>query len=133
LMLEHARVEYERVRTGRQLGINSDLEFQAKETVYKAAQLDYDEAVLAAAGARQQITVGSATKYSSGGKTHAAVTLSFRGSSATKETSALQGWLSTIHDVTVSLMSESGVVISLPYEMRIPTLHDGETRTETFV
>jgi hypothetical protein len=133
LMLEHSRVEYERMRKGRELGINSDLEFQAKETAYKTAQLDYDEEVLAAAGAQQQVTVLSASKHSRDGKTYAEVKLSFGGSDALKNTLSLKTWLSTIHNVTVSLMSEAGVVISLPYVAHLSSLSDGETRTVTFV
>ena len=89
--------------------------------------------MLAAAGAQQQITVRSATKYSREGKTYAALTLSFRSSRALAEGSDVQNWLSTIHNITVSLMSEAGVIISMPYEAHLPSMRDGETRAVTFV
>jgi hypothetical protein len=133
LLLDHARVEYERTRKGRQLGINSDLELEEKETAYKAAQIDYDDAVIADLGTQQQITIRSATKYSRDGKTYAAVTLFFRSGDGAKDVPALQSRLSTIHNVTMSLMSEAGVVISMPYEAHLPSLHNGETQTVTFV
>jgi hypothetical protein len=133
LALEHAKAEYERAQAGRNSGILSDLAFRAQETAYRQAELDYEQAVLLATGAEQRVSVDSAVKTrASDGRTFVSVRLSYRLREHVTAGSGLHAALARIESLTVSLQSENGVVISVPYEARLYDFKDGETRTARF-
>ncbi len=134
LTFEHAKAEYDRARAARDQGVVSDATFRAQETAYRAAELDYEQAVLVATGAQQHITVESAVKSrSADGKTYIAVTLSYRIAGQLPDVGVLKDSLARIDNVTVSLLSENGVVVSLPYEAHLYDLRSGQTRVVKFV
>jgi hypothetical protein len=133
LALEHAKAEYERAQAGRNSGILSDLSFRAQETAYRQAELDYEQAVLLATGAEQRVAVDSAVKTrSADGRTYVTVRLSYNLREHVTAGSSLHAALARIESLTVSLLSENGVVISLPYETRLNDFRDGETRMARF-
>ncbi|HEV8433332.1 MAG TPA: NEW3 domain-containing protein [Thermoanaerobaculia bacterium] len=135
MSFEHAKAEYDRARSARDQGVVSDATFRAQETAYRAAELDYEQAVLVATGAQQHITVESAVKSrSADGKTYIAVTLSYRiAGQLPDDVGTLRESLARIDNVTVSLLSEAGVVVSLPYEAHLYDLRNGQTRVVKFV
>jgi hypothetical protein len=133
LALEHAKAEYERAQAGRNSGILSDLSFRAQETAYRQAQLDYEQAVLLATGAEQRVSVDSAVKTRAlDGRTYVSVRLSYRLREHLAAESGLHAALARIENLTVTLLSENGVVISVPYESHLYDFRDGETRTARF-
>jgi hypothetical protein len=133
LALEHAKAEYERAQAGRNSGILSDLAFRAQETAYRQAELDYEQAVLLATGAEQRVSVDSAVKSrAADGRTYVSVRLSYHLREHIAAESGLHAALARIENLTVSLLSESGVVISVPYESRLYDFRDGETRSVRF-
>lgn len=133
LALEHAKAEYERAQAGRNSGILSDLAFRAQETAYRQAELDYEQAVLLATGAEQRVSVDSAVKTrATDGRTYVSVRLSYRLREHLATESGLHAALARIENLTVSLLSENGVVISVPYESHLYAFRDGETRTVRF-
>jgi hypothetical protein len=133
LALEHAKAEYQRAEAGKNSGIVSDLAFRAQETAYRQAELDYEQALLLATGAEQRVSVESAVKSrAADGRTNVVVRLSYRLREHLPAESRLATTLSHIDSLTVSLLSENGVIVSVPYEARLYDFRDGETREARF-
>lgn len=133
LALEHAKLEYERAQAGRNSGILSDLAFRAQETAYRQAELDYDQAVLLATGAEQRVSVDSAVKSrAADGRTYVSVRLSYRLRGHLAADTGLRAALAQIDSLTISLLSENSVVISVPYEARLYDFRDGQARVARF-
>jgi len=133
LALEHAKAEFERAQAGRNSGILSDAAFRAQETAYRQAELDFDQAVLLATGAEQRVSVDSAVKSrDADGRTYVSVKLSYRLRDHLAAENGLHAALARIDSLTISLLSENGVVISVPYETRLYDFRDGQARVARF-
>lgn len=132
--VEFARLEYERAVKGKELGITADLTVQSQERAYRSAQLEYEEALLLASAASQQVIIRSATKArAEDGRTYATIGISYHAGGANRvQGGAAHNLLKTVDNVSVSLVSD-GVVISLPYEARLGTLRDGQTASARFL
>jgi NPCBM-associated, NEW3 domain of alpha-galactosidase len=136
MAVEFARLEYERAVKGKELGITADLTVEAQERAYRSAQLEYEEALLLASAASQQVIIRSATKErAADGKTWATIGISYHaggGQRGGQNDGATHRFLRTIDNVSVSLVSDN-VVISLPYEARLGTMRDGQVATARFL
>lgn len=132
LAVEFAKLEYERAVKGKELGITADLTVQAQERAYRAAQLEYEEALLLASAASRQVIIRSATKArAADGRSYATIGISYY-AGGTDRSEATHRFLKTVDNVSVSLVSD-GVVVSLPYQARLGTMRDGQTTTARFL
>ncbi|MCS7312088.1 MAG: NEW3 domain-containing protein [Acidobacteria bacterium] len=138
IQLDEARKDYDRAIRMREVGLISEEDFSRKEAAYRRAQVEFQEALVQALGGLHRVLVVAARKWvDEWGRIHVRVVLRHAGPDA----DLLKSWGSgdsplpvplELRDVYVSLLRD-GLVVSDPYQVRIPSLSPGQTSSVEFI
>jgi hypothetical protein len=138
IQLDEARKDYERAVRMREVGLISEEDFSRKEAAYRRAQVEFQEALLGALGGLHRVLVTASRKWvDDRGRIHVRVVLRHVGPDpdlwkrwGVEED--LPGVSGELRDIYVSLLRD-GLVVSDPYQVRIPSLAPGQTSSVDFI
>ncbi len=136
-----AKSDYARQQELHRKGLITDVELERARSVFADAEVNYQQSLLAVLFEQQYITVKSAVKsYAEDGSRHVKLTVANTSQGGAEYEQLLDAGdellralhPDVIHNVYVSLLNESGEIISQPYEAKIQQLRYGEPQTIDF-
>jgi uncharacterized membrane protein len=131
---ETAQAEYDRQQQLFDKGLITQLELDRAHSLYTDAEVNYQQSLLAVLFEKQYITVAGAVKYQAAdGSKHVRLTLANAsgGSAEFQKLIQVDDALfrslqpDIINNIYVSILNESGAIVSQPYEAKIERLQHG--------